>query len=118
MDRKYQLAFACVALLGLAASTSDGPPPLPIPHKSALVERGAGAKQLTAKPAVVMPPRQYKLAWTNPATNQVVFSNWTTIVICSTNLRTWQTWTNLPFTATNTAAIPAGRFWRVGYTKS
>ena len=107
-----------VALLGLAASSVDGPPPLPpLPHKSAQVERGAGAQALLAKPQVVVPPKTYYLAWDFPATNSA-FTNWSTLVLCSTNLKTWQVWTNLPFAATNTTAIPAGRFWRVAYTKS
>lgn len=63
---RHSLWLCVVALLGIAASTVDGPPPLPpLPHKSAQVERGAGAALLIAKPSLVRPPRAYALAWDN-----------------------------------------------------
>lgn len=116
---RHSLWLCLAAVVGLAASISDGPPPLPpTPHKSAQVERVAGAALLAAKPAVVRPPRVYALSWTNIypiAVDPGYYAPyWNTAVLRTTNFHDWQTFTNVPLTVT-VLPVPPGWCYRVAY---
>jgi len=110
--------MCAAALLGLAAKTYDGPPMPPIPHQSAQVERGAGARALLAKPKVVVPPKVYALAWDicpAIATNSAYYAPyWNTAILRTTNFHDWQTFTNVPLTVT-VLPVPPGWCYRVAY---
>jgi len=108
------LLAGCVQGSKLSRSTAAPPPPPPIPtqHLAAVP-----ARAMTA--AVAAPPASKWLVWSHPpavATNTASYSAWlNTVVEVSTNLRTWQTLTNLPLTATNYWPALPGTFYRVGY---
>ena len=78
------------ALCVSAWSIVTSPPPLPTvkrPHKSAAVERGAGAKALIAPPPSAGVPVTTIIVWKYPAS--VNPSNLWWAIESSTDLRTW-----------------------------